>query len=789
MIINYLKTAWRNLWKHRSFSLLNIFGLALGMACSLLILFWVQDERGVDAFHANKDRLFLVYEREYGGGTISGDYETPARLAEELKKVIPEIQYAASSDWDDHYTFRSAGKTIKENGAYAGEDFFSLFSFRLLQGNARSALNGPLDIVLSRSMATRFFGSPEAAMGKVMRRDNAKDFTVTAVFDDIPGNSSLQFDFMLNWKAYFADYPWMDQWGNSGPLTTIMLKEGANVGLVKAKIKNFLDHYNGKAEAGNKVEFGLQRFDEKYLHSNFKDGEIAGGRIEYVRLFSIVAIFILLIACINFMNLTTARSVNRAREIGVRKVVGAMRGSLIRQFIGEALLQAFIAVMIASLLVSITLPLFNAITGKHMAPPASKASFWLELTVLTLLTGCISGSYPAFFLSSFNPVRVLKGTMKFGAGPTLFRKGLVVFQFVLSILLINGTIIISQQVNYIQNKNLGYNRENLLYIPLEGELLKQYILFKQEAGKLSGISQVTRISNSPTVIDNGTVAVDWTGKAPGFRPSFFHASVGYDFARTMDLQVLEGRDYSPSYASDTVGYILNETAVRKIGYQHPVGSPLTFWGRKGTIIGVIKDFHFASLHDPIGPLILHFGEKDIYGSALIRTEPGKTRQALTSLEALCRQLNPAFPFSYQFSDEEYQKLYSSEQVIGKLSKGFAFLAIFISCLGLLGLAMFMAEQRTKEMGIRKVLGAGAAQVVALLSRDFLMLVFIALLIASPLSWWAMDKWLQEFAYRMPISWRVFLAGGLLAVMVALATVSYQAIRVALANPVKSLKTE
>ncbi|HMH21479.1 MAG TPA: ABC transporter permease [Puia sp.] len=788
MIKNLLTTAWRNLWNNKSFSTLNILGLALGMACSLLILFWVQDERSIDAFHIGKDRLYVLYEREFADGKISGDYEVPARLGEELKKSIPEVQYAMSSDWSDQYTFRAGNKTIKENGAYAGEDFFNLFSFPLLQGKSLSALSEPLSIAISRSMATRFFGSPAAAMGKTMRRDNAKDFTVTAVFDDVPENSSLKFDFMLSWKAYFTDYPWMDQWGNSGPLTVIQLKEGADAGAVKAKVKNFMARY-GKPDPGHRVELGMQRFDERYLHSNFKNGEISGGRIEYVHLFSIVAVFILLIACINFMNLTTARSIKRAREIGVRKVVGAMRGSLIGQFIGEALLQAFVAVGVALLLVSILLPLFNGITGKQMVLPVSQLAFWLELASLAMVTGFISGSYPAFFLSSFQPVKVLKGTMKFGSGAVFFRRGLVVFQFVLSIVLINCTIIVSQQVKYIQTRNLGYNRENLLYIPLDGELLKRYDLFKQEAVKLAGIRQVTRMSNAPTVIDNGTVAVEWEGKAPDLRPSFFNASVGYDFARTMQLQVLEGHDFVQASGTDSAGYLINEKAALKIGYKHPVGSPLTFWGRKGTIIGIIKDFHFASLHDPIGPLILRFGENDTYGSALIRTEPGKTKQVLANLELLCKQLNPAFPFSYQFSDVEYQKLYKSEEVIGKLSNGFAFLAIFISCLGLLGLAMFTAEQRTKEMGVRKVLGARIGQVVTLLSGDFLLLVFIALLIASPLAWWAMNEWLQDYTYRVQISGWVFLAGGVLAVAIALATVSYQAIRVALANPVKSLRSE
>ena len=489
------------------------------------------------------------------------------------------------------------------------------------------------------------------------------------------------------------------------------------------------------------------------------------------------------------MNLTTARSVKRAKEIGIRKVVGAFRFALIRQFIGEALLIVSIAIIISLVLVMLVLPVFNQLTGKQIHIPLADPTFWLIITGLLLVTGFISGSYPALYLSSFKPVRVLKGSLKFSSGALWFRKGLVVFQFMLSIILIIGTIVVSKQVNYIQTVNLGYDRENLLYIPLEGDLTPKYQLFKNQSLQMLGIKGISRITDNPTQITNGTGGVEWEGKDPTSDIEFAQSAVGYDFIKTMHLQLAQGRDFSKDFATDSAGYILNESALKRIGYKNPVGKPLTFWGKKGTIIGVLKDFHFNSLHAPINPLVLRLGENIEWGNALVRTEPGKTKEALASLEKVCKNLNPKFPFTYKFSDEEYQKLYKSEQVVSQLARYFAFLAIFISCLGLLGLVIFTAEQRTREIGIRKVLGATVPNVVGLLSKDFLKLVLIANLISWPLGWWAMSKWLQNFEYRITISWWVFVLAGLAAVLIALLTVSYQAIKAAIANPVKSLRTE
>jgi putative ABC transport system permease protein len=790
MLKNYLQIAWRNLWKNKAFSTINIVGLALGLACSLLILLWVQDEWSIDDFHANQGRLFRVYGRVHNDDKISGSEGTPAVLADELKRVIPDIEYATNFSWNQDHTFQVKDKILKLNGSYAGADFFSMFSYPLLQGAPQTALNSPVSIAISGKMAKDFFGSPAAAIGKTILYEDKKSLTVGAVFE-LPKNSSDQFQFLLNWQTFLDENGWAKDMTNFGPKTYVMLRKDANAALVDKKMANFLFPYNKDWKKPNKfyIELGLQSYRDKYLYGKLAEGRPDGGRIEYVRLFSIVAIFILVIACINFMNLTTARSLKRAKEIGVRKVVGALRSSLIRQFIGESLLLTTMAVVISLFLLAVLLPVFNSITQKEIELPFNQLSFWLKLVSITVITGLISGIYPALFLSSFKPVKVLKGAGRLGRGVTMFRKGLVVFQFGLSVVLIISTIIISRQVNFIQTQNLGYDRDNLVYLPLDGELGGKYATLKDEASRISGIRMISRISDAPTNIQNGTSGVVWEGKDPNNRAQFTETGVGYDFVPTMKLTLVKGRDYSRAFPTDSAGYLVNESALKIIGYKDPIGKPLTFWGRQGTIIGVVKDFHFVSLHDPINALVIHFAEKDDYGMALIRIMPGQTKEALASLKKVCKELNPNFPFSYQFSDEEYRQLYNNEQVIGNLSNAFAALAVSISCLGLLGLAMFTAEQRIKEIGIRKVLGASVGSLFGLLSVEFVSLVGLAFVIASPVAWLAMHSWLQGYAYHVPIQWWMFVLAGLAALAITLLTISFQAIKAATSNPVKSLRSE
>jgi len=789
MIKNYFKTAWRNLWRNKVFSLINILGLVLGLVCSLLIMFWVNSEYKVDAFHKNNPQLYRVFERRYSEGQVGGGAATQGLMPDEMKRVFPEVQYATGYAWNSLSTFSANNKIIKENGNHAGQDFLKMFTYSILEGDPITALQSPVGIVISRKMAEDFFGSPKEAIGKTILYENKKNLEITAVFDNVPESSSEKFDYLINWQTFLENNEWVKDWTNNGPQTYLMLRKGTDVKTFEKKIARFLDTYNKEQTPDYYIRLGIQRYSDIYLHSNFKNGEVSGGRIQYVHLFSIVAIFILLIACINFMNLTTARSVKRAKEIGVRKVVGAVRFTLIRQFISESLLVVSIAFAISVAVGMLVLPLFNKLTGKEIPIPVTDSTFWLSITGLLFVTGLVSGSYPALHLSSFKPIRILRGSLKFSNHSLWFRKGLVVFQFMLSVVFIIGAIVVRRQVHYIQSINLGYNKENLLYVPLEGDLASKYELFKDKALKMQGIKNVSRITDVPTKINNGTSGIQWEGKDPNSKTEFTHTAVGYDFVTTMRAQVAQGRDFSKDFGSDSVDYLINETGVKTIGYKDPIGMPLSLWGKKGTIIGVVKDFHFNSLHEPINPLVLRLGENIEWGTALVRTEPGKTLQTLASLEKICKELNPRFPFTYKFSDEEYQNLYESEQVINRLANYFAFLAIFISCLGLLGLVIFTSEQRTKEFGIRKVLGASPVTLFRLLSKEFLVLVLIAMVIASPLAWIVMNNWLQDYVYRVHISWWVFAVAGVAALVIALTTVSFQAIKAAVANPVKSLRTE
>lgn len=792
MLKNYLKIALRNLLRHKAFSAINIVGLALGMACSLLIMLWVQDEKAVDGFHVNGKQLFQVYEREHNDGKIGAGYATQGLLAEELKRVIPEVQYASSLDYaaapGTLNTFEAGNKVIKESGNFAGADFFSMFSYSLLQGNPKTALSAPAGVAISRKMAEEFFGSPEQAMNKTIRFDNNENLQVRAVFENLPAHASRKFDFLRSWSDYVKQNDWVHNWGNTSPDTYIQLRKTANPAKLEAAMKDFVYRYKQK-DNGSFTELGLQPFPEKYLHSTFKNGKPDGGRIEYVQLFTLVAIFILLIACINFMNLATAQSAKRAKEIGLRKVIGALRSSLVRQFLGEALMLTFFSVILAVVIDACLIPAFNTLTGKQLALPFTQPVFWLALTGLLIITSLVAGSYPALFMSSLNPVRVLKGSLKFSWQATFFRKGLVVFQFVLSILLIVGMIVIYRQVKFIQTTNLGYDRDNLVYIPIEGELIKKFGLFKEEAENIPGIQSISKMRNSPTIIEHHTGSISWPGKDPNAQLSFADAVVGYDFVKTMKLKIQEGRDFSKDFAGDSLSYILNETALNKIGFKDPVGQTVSWGNHPGKIIGVLKDFHFSSMHQTIDPLIVRLDENWPWGTILVRVNGQHTKETIAALQKICTGLNPKFPFTYTFSDQEFANLYKSEAVVSQLANYFAILAIFISCLGLFGLATFTAGQRTKEIGVRKVLGATASSVVGLLSKDFLKPLLIAITIATPLAWFVMNRWLSGYAYKTQLDWWIFGLAGLLAICIAMLTVSYQSIKSALMNPVVSLRSE
>ena len=801
MFRNYLKIAWRNIIRNKTFSFINIFGLGLGTAASLLIFLWVQDELAVDAFHKNGANIYTVYEREFSDGKINGGLWTQGLLAGELKKKFPEIHYATGFDnqQNNSATFSSGEKNITIKGAAADTDFFKIFDYKLLEGNPGGVLRNPDEIIISRRMAESFFGTVSAAMNKTIRYNDSRDFRISAVYENVPAKSSDQFDYIVNWEFHLKDVGWLTNWVYRTPRTYLTLYPGSDPVKVEAKIKDFLSSYITEKKAGGyRLELGLQRFDKMYLYSSFKNGIPSEGRIEYVHLFSMIAVFILLIACINFMNLSTARSVKRAKEVGVRKTIGALRSSLVIQFISEALLFAFFAILAAIVLVIFVLPEFNTITGKQIVLSASQPSLWFALVSLMLVIGFVAGSYPALFLSSLNPVKVLKGSLKFSFGALFFRKGLVVFQFALSIILIIGTMVIAKQINFVQNQNLGFSRENLVYVPFQGDMaVHQYGVFKQELAGMPGIKGITRADQAPTGIHAHVYDTQWAGKDPNEKTIVIHTTVGYGYLKLMNLQLLQGTDFRGGFTNkdslqdhaEKAGYIINETALKLTGYKDPIGMPLGVFGGMGKIIGVVKDFHFGSLHEPIRPLIILLTDDLSWGFAIIRTEPGKTREAIASIEKVYKKLEPKFPFTYSFAEADYQHLYDSEQIVGKLSSAFAFLAVFISCLGLLGLVMFTAEQRTKEIGVRKVLGASEITIFRMLSFDFIQLIGIAFAVASPIAWLIMNNWLLDYAYRTTISWWLFGGAGFVTLCIALITISFQAIRAAWANPVKSLRNE
>jgi len=790
MFGNHLKTAWRSLLTNRFLTILNLIGLSTGLTCSLLILLWVRSELAIDAFHVNGKRLYQVFEVERYDNKIDGNYDTPYQLTAELTKVMPEIELACTmQDTNDLNTFSVGRKSVKLEGTFASCDLFKMFSYPLVEGNVQNALNSPRSIAISHNMAKIFFGSKQSALGKTIRFNDKNAFIVTAVFADLAENVSRKFDYVINWEYVLSRFSGPIHWANSGPHTYILLRKNATVDQVSSKIKHFLDNYY-KEPAGYHMDYGIQPFDEVYLHSTFRNGAVSGGRIDYVRLFGLVAFFILVIACINFMNLTTAQSVKRAKEIGVRKVMGAERGVLVKQFIGEAFLSTCFAVAIALVITVILLPIFNTITQKHLLIPVNHVEFWFWLFGLTLITGGLAGSYPAFYLSAFNPVKVLKGNNVTRLSGIWVRKGLVVFQFVLSIILITATVVVSTQVNFIQNQNLGFNRTHLLDLPIEGKLGAKYSVLKNEALQLPGVTSVTSTNTAPTFINNFTNNVSWAGKEAGNVVSFAQIEVGYDFLNTLQLRLLEGRDLSKANPTDSSAYIINETAREKLGYTHPLGRPITFNGMTGNIIGLVRDFHFRSMHEKIPPLIIRFARWKIDGfELLVRIKPGDPKETLAGLKQIFRQLNPDFPFSYSFVDDQFQKLYTSEYLVGRLSKIFTLIAILISCLGLIGLSTFTAEQRVKEIGIRKVLGASITSLFSLLSLEFLILVGLALVIAIPGGWLAIDTWLKGFAYHIEIEWWMFIFPTILIIVITLATVSFQAARVALLNPIKSLRVE
>jgi predicted permease len=784
MFQNYLKVALRNFVRHKSFSLLNVLGLSLGIASAILILLWVRDERSYDQFHKNGKQLFSVFAIA-NFGEPSPTESTPAPLAEALVKEFPEVEqssHMSTTVVEDLFTV--ADRRFKEtNGRYVSNSLFQVFTFPFVAGDPQTALLAPNAIVLSESTAKKYFNTAQA-VGKSIETKTLGTLVVTGVMKDIPPQSSIHFDFALPFTAFEAKNPWTKQWGNIVVLTTVKLKEGTNTDAFASKIENLV---TSKA-ADAKIELFLEPFTRQYLYSNLQTGAVNDGRIEYVRLFTLIGFFVLLIACINFMNLATARSEKRSREVGVRKVIGATRMQLALQFLAETMVMVAIAVLLALVIVKALLPIVNVFTGKQIGFNVFQPSTWSILLLVTALTGTIAGSYPAFFLSSFKPIQVLKGTLKSDLSTLFIRKGLVVFQFTLTLVFVIASYVIYRQILYVKNTNLGLDRENLLTLKLDGDLKKNHAIFLNELSNSTAIKAVTQQRGLPVENNTSMGRLKWGGLKEADPAQVQAMTIGYNYLRTMNLQLLAGRDFSKDFGDEAGNYLVNESAVRLMGMENPIGETIEFWGSPGKIIGVVKDYHSRSLYNSIMPQVFVLAPAAT-DEVLVRTEPGKTETALQILEKLVKKYNPDYPFEYQFVDEAYQKLYESETLVSALAYYFAVLTIVISCLGLFGLTAFTAEQRTKEIGIRKILGASVTGIIGLLSRDFVKLVLISILIATPIGYYAMHKWLDNFAYKIDLDVWVFLAAGTIILLITILTISYQAIKAAVANPVTSLRTE
>jgi putative ABC transport system permease protein len=790
MLRNYIKIAFRNLFRHKAYSFINIFGLSIGMACSILILLWVEHEISYDKFHEKAPHLYRI-TAELDDMDIKAAV-TPAPVGPAYQKEIPEMKSIVRISTQGNTLFQVDDRMFEEKRVwFADSNFFQMFSFRFKQGDMRTALNKPESVVITESIAKKYFGTVDV-LGKVIRKNHAEDFEVTGVLEDLPVNSHLQFDFVhpMSFLARTNNDLKNNVWDNFSFYTYIELDHNTKAtpeGLLALETK--FDEIYGKHEKNLKVGFHLQPITSIHLHSNYL-AELAGnGNVQYVYIFIVVGIFILAVACINFMNLATARSARRAKEVGLRKVAGAVRFQLIRQFLAESSVIAFISLGVAIILVSASLPAFNNLAGKQLAFDFLSPKLLLSIVGITLLTGMLAGSYPALFLSGFIPAKVLKGNIKAGAGSSLFRNTMVVIQFSVSMMLLIGTAVIYNQLQFIRDKNLGFDKENLIYAQMTGELWKKYETLRTTLEQNSLTAKSTIVSDLPTNLVNGTVGVEWEGKDPDSQPLFSNLHVDEHFLDVFGVTLLAGRGFSKEFKADTVNMIMNERALKTMNMDvaTAVGKPVTMWGQKGTIIGVVKDFNFKPIQAPIDPLILRLNTWG--GQAVVRAQSGKTEATIKEMETIFKTLNPEYPFSYNFVDEDLEKLYQAEHRLRNLFTVFVGLAIFISCLGLYGLSAFLAERRTKEIGVRKVLGASVFNVVYLLSKTFTVPVLVAMVIAGPLSWYAMNQWLAGFAFHVEIHWSIFVMAFVVSLLIAWLTVSYESFKAAVANPSKSLRDE
>jgi len=778
------KIAWRNLLKDKQFTFLNLLGLSTGLACTLLIFLWVSDELSFDKIFANDDRLYKLMEFYDDNGDISMSEESSGMLSETAKQQVAGIEYAAAvapPGWFPQYTLTVDEKNIKANGQYVGKDYFNIFSFKLIEGNKNTVLDDIHSIVISDELAKKLFGTTENILKKPVRFERDSTFFVSGVFEKTPQHSSQQFDYVMSFEYFKTIKNWVTKWDNLGPHNYVLLTKGTNLNTFNRNIENIVSKNGG--DTTRKVL--AKKFSEVYLHNNYGNNAKSAGRFEYVRLFSILALFVLVIACINFTNLSTAKGAKRLKEIGIKKVVGANRSQLIVQFLSESILLTLFASVLAVVVAAMLLPVFNHITGKQIVIHFD-STIVLYSIISIVCTGVLAGSYPALYLSKFNPLAVFKGKLNTSIIEVLSRKGLVVFQFALSTILIVAVIIIYQQIQFIQNTDIGYNKNNILRLSAEGNIKGKEDAFIAELKNIPGINNASSTFHNMVGHNYGDYGIVWPGKDPNQGVFFEGFGVNYGFIETMGIKLLQGRSFSRNFGADSAKIIFNETAVKTMHLKDPIGKTIQRFGNNFQIIGVVNDFHYESMHETIKPSYIFLQQ----GSTIVASvRADHQQQTIAAIQRLYERYNPGFPFTFNFLDEAYQKQYDSEVRVSVLSKYFAGLAILISCLGLFGLAAFTAQKRRREIGVRKVIGASVMNITTMLSMEFLQLILIALLIALPVSWWLMNSWLQSFAYRVHITAYVFIMAGLSVMLITLFTISFQAIKAATANPVKSLRTE
>ncbi len=807
MIKNYFKTALRNLMKSKFYSSINIIGLAVGIATCLLILLYVTDELSYDSYNVNADRIYRVNNEIKFGDNHFDLAVAPAMLGPTMVKEFPQVKQYTRIRWYGSFLVRKGNENIREDRvAYGDSTLFNVFTLPMIDGDPKRALKDPHSLVITESMAKKYFNATDV-VGKNLLINDTGNYKITGVIKDIPKQSHFNFDFFVD--ASENPDSRNDNWLSENWNTYILLKKNAGVTTLERELNKMMDRYVGPElqgvtnmslaqfhKTGGYIRGSLTPLTDIHLHSN-KTGELdANGNIQYVYIFSAIALFILLIACVNFMNLSTARSSNRAKEVGVRKVLGSLRKNLVQQFLSESVLLSFISLVFAVLIAWLLLPYFNLLSGKSiLSNSLFQPSMLLKLVWLMLAVGLLAGSYPAFYLSAFQPIDVLKGKLSAGFKKSWLRNGLVIFQFFISIILIIGTVVIYNQLNYIRTKDIGFNRDQVLVINNTNALGDQAATFRNELLQIGGVQNATMTGFLPTDFNRSNDAF-FTSPAldPKSAISMQIWNVDENYIPTLDMKVLQGRNFSRQFPTDSTAIIINEAAANFLGGKDLLNKKVYQIKDIKTkqldayhIVGVVKNFNFSSLRDVITPLALRFRSNN--SNISVRIDAAQVAPLITLIKNKWKAMAPEQPFTYVFMDDQFNKLYATEQKTGQIIITFALLAILIASLGLFGLVTYAAEQRTKEIGIRKVLGAHVSHIVLMVVRDFLKLVIIAAVIAFPVAWWGMNKWLQDFAYRVGISWWIFFAAGLLAVLIALATISFQAIKAAVANPVKSLRTE